>query len=142
MLFALHPVHTEAVTGVVGRAELLSSIFYIGALLTYSQCTGYRAKTDWSKLASTVVLVAVAMLCKEQGITVIGVCCVYEVFVAQRMTVRSLLDILLSLVHGKPEFPSWLRDAIVRAGLLSVSTVLLLVGRVQVMGAQLPVFTR
>ena len=28
-------------------------------------------------------LVAVATLCKEQGITVVGICCVYEVFVAQ-----------------------------------------------------------
>ena len=34
----------------------------------------------------TVALVTVAMLCKEQGITVIAVCCVYEVFVAQRVS--------------------------------------------------------
>lgn len=34
----------------------------------------------------TVILVTVAVICKEQGITVIGVCCVYEVFVAQRVS--------------------------------------------------------
>ena len=34
-LFAVHPVHTEAVTGVVGRAELLSSVFFLLTILTY-----------------------------------------------------------------------------------------------------------
>lgn len=33
----------------------------------------------------TVFLVAVATLCKEQGITVVGICCVYEVFIAQKV---------------------------------------------------------
>ena len=28
-LFTVHPIHTEAVTGVVGRAELLSSVFFL-----------------------------------------------------------------------------------------------------------------
>ena len=35
LLFAVHPVHTEAVTGVVGRAELISSIFFIMAIVSY-----------------------------------------------------------------------------------------------------------
>jgi hypothetical protein len=33
------------VTGVVGRAECLSSIFFLAALWSYSKCTGYKAKT-------------------------------------------------------------------------------------------------
>ena len=41
---------------------------------------------DWSKLLLTVIMVAIAMLCKEQGITVIAVCCVYEVFIAQKVS--------------------------------------------------------
>jgi len=39
----------------------------------------------WSKLMLSVMLVAVAMLCKEQGITVIGVCCVYDVVISQKV---------------------------------------------------------
>ena len=35
LLFAVHPVHTEAVTSVVGRAELLSAMFLLGGLLAY-----------------------------------------------------------------------------------------------------------
>lgn len=37
----------------------------------------------WAPIALTVVLVAAATLCKEQGITVVGICCIHEVFVAQ-----------------------------------------------------------
>ena len=35
LMFALHPVHTEAVAGVVGRAEVLSAVFFFAALLSY-----------------------------------------------------------------------------------------------------------
>lgn len=32
-------------TGVVGRAEALSSIFFIAALMSYAKCTGFRKET-------------------------------------------------------------------------------------------------
>lgn len=51
---------------------------------------------DWRKLLVTIFLVTIAMLCKEQGITVIGVCCVYEVFVAQK--VCYFYELLLKLL--------------------------------------------
>lgn len=50
----------------------------------------YRFITEWPPLIVTVVMVTIAMLCKEQGITVIGVCCVYEVFVAQKVNYITL----------------------------------------------------
>ncbi|XP_065927265.1 protein O-mannosyl-transferase TMTC3 isoform X1 [Magallana gigas] len=142
LLFAVHPIHTEAVTGVVGRAEALSSIFFLAALITYSKCTSYHGKIQWPPLIGTVVMVTIAMLCKEQGITVIGVCCVYEVFIAQRASFQELLSILLSFLRGKPHIPPWLKNSIVRAIFLVGTTVFLLMARIKVMGAQLPVFTR
>ena len=39
LLFAVHPIHTEAVAGLVGRTELLSGIFYILAFLAYHRAT-------------------------------------------------------------------------------------------------------
>ncbi|XP_065416222.1 protein O-mannosyl-transferase TMTC3 isoform X2 [Chrysemys picta bellii] len=83
LLFAVHPIHTEAVTGVVGRAELLSSIFFLAAFLSYTKSKGPDNTIVWTPIAVTVCLVAIATLCKEQGITVVGICCVYEVFIAQ-----------------------------------------------------------
>ncbi|PVD28691.1 hypothetical protein C0Q70_11285 [Pomacea canaliculata] len=142
MLFAVHPVHTEAVTGVVGRAECLSSIFFLAAFLMYSKCTGYRSPIAWRPLIMTVILVTVAVICKEQGITVIGVCCVYEVFVAQRATMSELLWMLTSVIQGKPKLAGWLQTSIMRAGFLVFSTLFLLFARIKVMGAQLPVFTK
>ena len=35
LLFASHPIHTEAVAGVVGRADILACIFFLLALLSY-----------------------------------------------------------------------------------------------------------
>ncbi|XP_052087258.1 protein O-mannosyl-transferase TMTC3-like [Mytilus californianus] len=142
LLFAVHPVHTEAVTGVVGRAECLSSIFFLAALWSYSRCTGYKSKTVWPPLIYTVILVTVAMLCKEIGITVIGVCCVYEVFIVQRATFTECLQIIISTFKGKPVLPSWFKDSVIRCVFLVGTTMFLMVARIKVMGAQLPIFTR
>ncbi len=48
----------------------------------------------WTPIISTVFLVAVATLCKEQGITVIGICCIYEVFVAQGVSVTFIYPLV------------------------------------------------
>ncbi|CAL1546804.1 unnamed protein product [Lymnaea stagnalis] len=141
LLFAVHPVHTEAVTGVVGRAEALSSIFFLSAFISYAKSTGYRKKTKWSPLFVTVALVTIAMLCKEQGITVIGVCCVYEIFIVQRSTIQELWAIFRSLLSTKSGLPDWLKTSLIRGGFLVFSTTFLLFARIKVMGAQLPVFT-
>ncbi|KAH3739013.1 protein O-mannosyl-transferase TMTC3-like isoform X2 [Dreissena polymorpha] len=142
LMFAVHPIHTEAVTGVVGRAEALSSIFFLASLMTYASCTGYHRRTNWGPLVWTICLVTIAMLCKEQGITVIGVCVVYELFVAQRALFKDLWSILLGIMQGKPALPEWLWGSIIRSAVLVGSTLFLLVARIKVMGAQLPVFTK
>jgi hypothetical protein len=37
LVFAVHPVHVEAVANVVGRAEVMSAIFYLWALLLWAR---------------------------------------------------------------------------------------------------------
>nr|XP_040018143.1 protein O-mannosyl-transferase TMTC3 [Gasterosteus aculeatus aculeatus]XP_040018144.1 protein O-mannosyl-transferase TMTC3 [Gasterosteus aculeatus aculeatus]XP_040018146.1 protein O-mannosyl-transferase TMTC3 [Gasterosteus aculeatus aculeatus]XP_040018147.1 protein O-mannosyl-transferase TMTC3 [Gasterosteus aculeatus aculeatus] len=142
LLFAVHPIHTEAVTGVVGRAELLSSIFLLAAFLSYTKSTGADRSIVWSPIALTVVLVAAATLCKEQGITVIGICCVHEVFVAQGFTLPMLLDTLRRFLQGKGGFPYAVLQTLLKLIVLVISTLLLVIVRVQVIQSQLPVFTR
>uniref|UniRef100_H3ACM1 dolichyl-phosphate-mannose--protein mannosyltransferase n=1 Tax=Latimeria chalumnae TaxID=7897 RepID=H3ACM1_LATCH len=158
LLFAVHPIHTEAVTGVVGRAELLSSIFFLAAFLSFTKSKGpdnsIETTTFWTPVAVTVVLVAVATLCKEQGVTVVGICCVYEVFVAQGLDLigRGLIlelyvkkcirkDMALFSNFTKAEYSlPVLWDTAVQ--LIRGNTLLLVVIRVQVIQSQLPVFTR
>ncbi|XP_066948816.1 protein O-mannosyl-transferase TMTC1-like [Macrobrachium rosenbergii] len=37
LIFATHPIHTEAVTGLVGRADVLAAITFLTAILTYQR---------------------------------------------------------------------------------------------------------
>uniref|UniRef100_A0A182NEY1 PMT_2 domain-containing protein n=1 Tax=Anopheles dirus TaxID=7168 RepID=A0A182NEY1_9DIPT len=72
LLFAAHPIHTEAVAGVVGRADLTGCIFYLLALLAYIRHVRWRQWGDgrqWVALAATVLLAGAAILCKETAVT-------------------------------------------------------------------------
>ncbi len=70
LLFAVHPIHTEAVTGIVGRAELLAAFFFIAALILHIKGSDDKR----SRLSGTVFLVAslfsyfFALLSKENAI--------------------------------------------------------------------------
>jgi protein O-mannosyl-transferase len=63
LLFAAHPVHAEAVAGVVGRAELACAIGVVGALVLFLK----RPMTTGRALA-IFGLCVVAVLSKEQGL--------------------------------------------------------------------------
>lgn len=74
VLFALHPVHVEAVANIVGRAELLVALALLGALLTarrYRRAGSGAARRAWG--AAVLVLVLVALFSKEHGIIAIAV---------------------------------------------------------------------
>lgn len=60
LVFALHPVQTEAVTYISGRSTSLAATFYLGAVLAY-----LRAGPAWASLA----LFALACATKETALT-------------------------------------------------------------------------
>ncbi|KAF3425460.1 hypothetical protein E2986_03493 [Frieseomelitta varia] len=160
LLFAVHPIHTEAVTGVVGRAETLSSLFYLAALIMYTKCCRSRRSTGWKSLILSMSFVFTAMLCKEQGITATAVCVFYEIFVVQKVNltceitvvhIKQLLqlvramDIFLTLkaaFGGKKISLTWSSEGTKRLTVLTLVTFSLLILRLHVMGSKLPVFTR
>lgn len=74
------------VTGVVGRAETLSSLFYLLAFIMYTKSAKQKRTTGWRPLLLSMLFVSIAMLCKEQGITVAGVCFIYEIFVVHKVS--------------------------------------------------------
>ncbi|XP_050507448.1 protein O-mannosyl-transferase Tmtc3 [Diabrotica virgifera virgifera] len=141
MLFAVHPIHTEAVAGVVGRAETLSSVFFLAAFILYSKATRNKKYTGWRYLLLSMISMATAMLCKEQGITVAGVCAAYEIFVAQKIRLPELKYMLKTAIISKSSYP-WSGKATKRLAVLASTTLCLLLARLQIMGSQLPVFTR
>jgi hypothetical protein len=62
VLFAIHPIHVEAVAGLVGRAELLCTLAtLVGLILFLKPMTALRG-------LSILTCMVVAMLSKEQGI--------------------------------------------------------------------------
>ncbi|XP_033216961.1 protein O-mannosyl-transferase Tmtc3-like [Belonocnema kinseyi] len=142
MLFAVHPIHTEAVTGVVGRAETLSSLFYLAALITYTKCSKSKRSTGWQSLLLSMFFVFIAMLCKEQGITATAVCVLYEIFVVQRVRALDIVLAIKSTFDGKKISPTWSNEGTKRLMALTVVTFSLLILRLNVMGSKLPIFTR
>jgi hypothetical protein len=62
MAFAAHPIHTEAVAGVVGRAELLAALAFIGGILAWFR---YRESGRKRYLLGLAVVYGAGLLCKE-----------------------------------------------------------------------------
>lgn len=100
------------VTGVVGRAEIICSIFFLAAFIFYTKASRRKKSTGnerkipsrrafhvltmrflstigWRYLFLSVLAVTAAMLCKEQGITICGICAVYEIFVVQKVSSKT-----------------------------------------------------
>ncbi|XP_077565884.1 protein O-mannosyl-transferase TMTC1 [Stigmatopora nigra] len=87
-LFAVHPVHTEAVSGIVGRADVLACLLFLLAFLSYIRSVGTSTPEDSTpstvsagSLLASLLLGTSAMLVKETGITVFGVCVFYDALV-------------------------------------------------------------
>lgn len=77
LLFALHPIHCEAVAGVVGRADVMSTVFFLAGLLTYEEHQKHRS--NLKLLIATLILSIASFLSKEYGITLPVVCFLYDV---------------------------------------------------------------
>ncbi len=77
LVFGLHPIHCEAVTGLVGRADVLASLLVVLALLVYYPAAVLpRGAPRWGdcfvgllSLVAASSLIVCATLCKETGIT-------------------------------------------------------------------------
>ncbi|KAG8186483.1 hypothetical protein JTE90_009238 [Oedothorax gibbosus] len=142
LIFATHPIHCEAVTGVVGRAELLSSVFFLIALLMYIKSSHKNGSNDYKALFQCLVLSGLAMLSKEQGITVVAVCVTYDILLV--IKVKGL-----SLPPGRPPrgkvkgpTPTWRKDLVLRLLVMTSGAMFMLVARMRLMGNRMPVFNR
>lgn len=140
ILFSVHPIHTEAVTGVVGRAELLSSVFFLLTIITYKKASLVQS-TKWPHFATSLTCVGLAMLCKEQGITVLGILGVYEVFIVQKMDLVHLLIHRSNPNNNECKGSRYWWPLLTRALFVISTGILLLLLRFLVMGHTLPVFT-
>lgn len=107
LLFAAHPVHCEAVSSLVGRADCLSGLFFLAAMIFYSDglgrlrvCSGsvnthgqankstntfaisnfinINTGVVWSNFLLAFLFGLAASLSKEIGLTIFGIFVVFE----------------------------------------------------------------
>jgi tetratricopeptide (TPR) repeat protein len=94
-LFTAHPIATEAVTNVIGRADLLAALAVLGGTLLYIRSTqaAGRAKVGW--LVGLSVVTALGLLAKENAIAIVGVVLLYDLtFRLRSSSARPLADTL------------------------------------------------
>ena len=63
ILFVLHPMHTEAVAYISGRADMMSATFILAALLCAT--SEARDRKGWVMLALSGIFFALGLCCKE-----------------------------------------------------------------------------
>jgi Flp pilus assembly protein TadD len=84
IVFALHPVHSESVDWVGAITDLELSLFYLAAFYFYLRIPRLaEPRLDWRRLrmqAAAVVALALAMLSKEQALTLPVLATLYEHF--------------------------------------------------------------
>ncbi len=85
LLFAVHPVHVEAVAGVVGRAELLAASCVIASLLLHrrAQRLAGRAGRRLAMLGAWAAAL-LGMMAKESAVVAVLLCVVWDIAFPQQ----------------------------------------------------------
>ncbi len=78
VFFALHPIHTEAVANVVGRAELLYTFFYLAAWQLHIKLKTFRPDREIWGIAGVILLLLLSFFSKEMSITFIGTVILFD----------------------------------------------------------------
>ena len=98
-LFAVHPVHCEAVAGLVGRADVLATIFFLAGLRIY-----------WSQshLAAplTAAATAAAFFCKEYGVTLPAVCIASDI-IRKRIAIARIRHVFSQVSRSNDVPPAY-----------------------------------
>ncbi|CRL08148.1 CLUMA_CG020877, isoform A, partial [Clunio marinus] len=151
IFFAVHPIHTESVSGIVGRAELLgctffslSFLFYHGQILkiwiVYLRkknsitIRNHRfSDPDGQSLWLSIILGGLAMLAKESGLTVFIVNLIYDFYRNWSTLKKTVQDVRWS--NESYRFAK-------RTFSVSVSMTILLLARISLLQGSLPRFSQ
>jgi protein O-mannosyl-transferase len=79
-LFALHPIHTEVVNWIAAVTELELAIFYLGAFILFLRLGSVPANQKITNQIWMCACFALALLSKEQGVTLAIIATIYEHF--------------------------------------------------------------
>jgi len=117
LVFAVHPLHVEAVANAIGIAEILSALAILAACLVHIRAP---ERTGWPRALAMGALYAVAFGAKESGVTLPGL-----IFLVDAARKR--------IAFG--DLASYMRDRWRPYLVMAVVAVALLVGRYAVLGS-------
>jgi len=125
LLFAVHPVHTEAVVPIVGRSELLAAAAVTWGMVLYIQdALKSPSRTLSGRYAAAVTLFLVGVFSKESAITFVGLAVIVDIWLRARGAAGD----------RSPSWSSYLRNRLIRryVGLLAVAAFFLAIRRLVV----------
>ncbi|KYN09382.1 Transmembrane and TPR repeat-containing protein 4 [Trachymyrmex cornetzi] len=141
-LFAVHPIHTEAVSGIVGRAELLCGLFTWLSILLYNHMIyAKNILHAWVAMFSFTICITAAMLCKETGITAIGICAIYDIVIVNKIYPIDVIN-FFSFKHVDKNLNNCIKykNILLRLAALIFIAIILLLLRFSIMGFSIPKF--
>ena len=80
LLFAAHPVHTEAVTYIAGRTDVVMGLFFLVSLLLYIKFRLAGGRRSYLLYTGSVVCFILALMSKEAAIALPLILLAYEVY--------------------------------------------------------------
>jgi len=92
MFFALHPIHTESVAWISGRTDVLATLFFLLAFLSFLI---YAREDTTAGLVLSCTFFLSSLFAKENAVAFIGVVFVYGIMT--RMSKKKLIFSFLSL---------------------------------------------
>ncbi|XP_012529196.1 protein O-mannosyl-transferase TMTC4 isoform X2 [Monomorium pharaonis] len=144
-LFTVHPIHAEAVSGIVGRAELLCSLFTWLSILLYNHTIYAKDMLrEWVTMSGFTICITAAMLCKETGITAIGICAIYDIVIVNKIYPIDIINFFKRVSFKRADkfsnnFVKY-KSTLLRLAALVFIAITLLFLRFSVMGFSTPKF--
>ncbi len=86
LLFAVHPVHWEAVSNISGRAVVLAVFFQLGAFLFF--CLSSKSPRQKIFYAASIFFFALSLLCKESAVILPAIVFAYQFFLGEKSSRR------------------------------------------------------
>jgi len=113
-VWAVHPVLTESVANIVGRADLLAGMATLGGLLIYLTSTEARGWRRLAWLTGLTTVTAVGVFSKESAVVIVGIVALYE---ATWRNPRRLRGFLFGCLAMSPAVIAmwWMRSRVLAA---------------------------
>jgi tetratricopeptide (TPR) repeat protein len=77
-VWALHPILTESVTNIVGRADLLAGFGVLAGLLCHAKSAAASGRRKLAWLAALMLAATIGMFSKESGVVLLAAMAIYD----------------------------------------------------------------